>query len=76
MLERNTIYCGDTFSLLKEVEDVSVDLIVCDGPYGVTENAWDEIPSIQEFNLTLIESFAPKLKKGGRALPVRQTRLY
>ena len=65
MLERNTIYCGDTFSLLKEVEDVSVDLIVCDGPYGVTENAWDEIPSIQEFNLTLIESFAPKLKKGG-----------
>ena len=65
MLERNTIHCGDTFSLLKEVEDTSVDLIVCDGPYGVTGKPWDEIPSIQEFNLTLIESFAPKLKEGG-----------
>ena len=56
---------GDTFRLLTEIEDASVDLIVCDGPYGVTENAWDEIPSIQEFNLTLIESFTPKLKNGG-----------
>ena len=65
MLKRNTIHCGDTFSLLKEVEDASVDLIVCDGPYGVTGNAWDEIPSIQEFNLELIESFALKLKDGG-----------
>ena len=65
MLKRNTIHCGDTFSLLKEVEDASVDLIVCDGPYGVTANAWDEIPSIQKFNLELIESFALKLKDGG-----------
>ncbi len=65
MLKRNTIHCGDTFSLLKEVEDASVDLIVCDGPYGVTANAWDDIPSIQEFNLELIESFALKLKDGG-----------
>ena len=65
MLERNTIYCGDTFTLLKEVEDASVDLIVCDGPYGVTTESWDQIPSIQEFNLALIEKFAPKLKDGG-----------
>ena len=65
MLQRNTIHCGDTFNLLKEVEDVSVDLIVCDGPYGITENPWDEISSIQEFNFTLIKDFAPKLKDGG-----------
>lgn len=65
MLQRNTIYCGDTFTLLKEVEDASVDLIVCDGPYGVTENSWDKISSIQEFNLELIKKFAPKLKDGG-----------
>ena len=65
MLERNTIYCGDTFTLLKEVEDASVDLIVCDGPYGVTHKPWDRIPSIQEFNLALIERFTPKLKDGG-----------
>ena len=65
MLERNIIHCGDTFMLLKEVEDTSVDLIVCDGPYGVTENAWDKISSIQEFNLDLIEKFTPKLRDGG-----------
>ena len=65
MLQPNTIYCGDTFTLLKEIEDASVDLIVCDGPYGVTTEAWDQIPSIQEFNLALIEGFAPKLKGGG-----------
>ena len=65
MLELNTIHCGDTFTLLKEVEDASVDLIVCDGPYGITENSWDKISSIQEFNLALIEKFTLKLKDGG-----------
>ena len=65
MLERNTIHCGDMFNLLKEIKDASVDLIVCDGPYGITGNSWDEISSIQEFNLTLIQNFAPKLKAGG-----------
>ena len=65
MLTHNTIHCGDMFTLIKEVEDASVDLIVCDGPYGVTEEPWDEISSIQEFNLALIEGFASKLKDGG-----------
>lgn len=65
MLERNTIYCGDAFDLLRKVEDETVDLIVCDGPYGVTPNDWDKIPSIQDFNLDLIRRFAPKLKDGG-----------
>lgn len=65
MLEHNTIYCGDTFIFLDEVEDASIDLIVCDGPYGVTENSWDKISSIQMFNLDLIKRFAPKLKDGG-----------
>ena len=65
MLEHNTIHCGDTFTLIKEVADASIDLIVCDGPYGVTTELWDQIPSIQEFNLALIEKFTPKLKDGG-----------
>lgn len=65
MLRRNTIYCGDTFHLIKKIEDDSLDLIVCDGPYGVTDEPWDQIASIQEFNLRLIERFTPKLKVGG-----------
>jgi len=65
MLEENTITCGDAFDLLRKVEDESVDLIVCDGPYGVTQNEWDKVPSIQDFNLNLIKRFSTKLKEGG-----------
>ncbi|MXY28663.1 hypothetical protein F4Y59_10940, partial [Candidatus Poribacteria bacterium] len=61
----DTIHCGDTFRLLKEIEEASVDLIVCDGPYGITDEPWDRITSIQEFNLKLIDRFTPKLKDGG-----------
>ena len=65
MLQRNKIYCGDTFQYIKKVENESIDLIVCDGPYGVTQNKWDQISFIQEFNLNLIKIFSSKLKKGG-----------
>ncbi len=61
----NKIVCGNTFELVKEIEDNSIDLIVCDGPYGVTNNAWDKISSVQEFNFHLIEIFSKKLKQGG-----------
>lgn len=64
-LEKNRIHCGNAFELLREIENESVDLIVCDGPYGVTQKNWDKIPSIQEFNLDLIKRFAPKMKEGG-----------
>ena len=64
-LEVDRIHRGDALSYLKEVEDGSVDLIVCDGPYGVTRNDWDRIACIQGFNLHLIELFTPKLKEGG-----------
>lgn len=64
-LETNRIYCGNAIEYLKSVKDESIDLIVCDGPYGVSQNDWDKIPSIQKFNLDLIQRFAPKLKDGG-----------
>lgn len=64
-LKLNNIYKGDTFDLIKSVPDESVDLIVCDGPYGVTTNDWDRISNIQEFNLRLIQIFSKVLKPGG-----------
>ena len=64
-LKQNQIHCGNTFELLEQVADDSIDLIVCDGPYGVTQNSWDQIASIQEFNLNLIQQFSNKLKEGG-----------
>ena len=64
MLEVDRIYHADAFDLLPQVDDESVDLIICDGPYGVTGNHWDKVKSIQEFNLDLIKIFAAKLKDG------------
>ncbi|MDR1925751.1 MAG: site-specific DNA-methyltransferase [Planctomycetaceae bacterium] len=65
MIEIDRLYNTDMFGLIPQIDDGSVDLVICDGPYGVTENAWDQVGSIQEFNLNLIRIFARKLKRGG-----------
>ena len=71
-MELNEIYQGDMFDLIKKVKDNSIDLIVCDGPYGVTTNGWDKVTNlpdgktgIQEYNLNLIKIFSRVLKPGG-----------
>jgi site-specific DNA-methyltransferase (adenine-specific)/adenine-specific DNA-methyltransferase len=64
-LEADRLYNADAFDVLSQCDDKSVDLIICDGPYGVTTNEWDRIGSIQEFNLNLIKIFSQKLKPGG-----------
>jgi len=65
MLERNKIHHADAFDLFSEIDDESIDLVVCDGPYGVTTNRWDRITNMQDFNLKLISIFSAKLKEGG-----------
>ena len=64
-LETDRIHCGDAFDLFPQIDDGSIDLVVCDGPYGVTPNDWDRIGNIQEYNLELIRIFSAKLKEGG-----------
>ena len=32
---------GDCLELMKEIPDRSVDMILCDLPYGITKNKWD-----------------------------------
>ena len=55
---------ADAFDILPRLDDESLDLIICDGPYGVTANDWDRVESVQEFNLNLIKTFSRKMKKG------------
>lgn len=38
-----TLMQGDCLDLMKAVPDASVDLILCDLPYGTTECAWDSV---------------------------------
>lgn len=65
MLKVNKIYQGDCFELIKDIDDDSIDLIICDGPYGVTNFEWDKITNIQEYNLQLIKTFSRVLRPGG-----------
>ncbi len=64
-MKLNEIYQGDALELIDKLDDNSVDLIVCDGPYGVTTNEWDKVTNIQMFNLNLIKLFSRVLKPGG-----------
>ena len=61
----NQFYVGDCFELVKTIKDDSVDLIICDGPYGVTQNSWDKVSDIQAFNYQIIQRFSRVLKPGG-----------
>lgn len=33
---------GDCLQLMKDIPDKSIDMILCDPPYGTTKNAWDK----------------------------------
>jgi len=43
MLPINTIYKIDCLDGMKLIDDKSVDMILCDLPYGTTQNKWDSI---------------------------------
>ena len=43
MLEINQIHQGDCLALMPSIPDKSVDMILCDLPYGTTNCAWDSI---------------------------------
>ena len=37
------IYEGDCLSIMEAIDDHSVDLVLCDLPYGTTRNKWDSV---------------------------------
>jgi DNA modification methylase len=43
-----TLHLGDCLELMKEIPDASVDLILCDLPYGTTRNKWDSVIPLDE----------------------------
>ena len=48
MLQNNQIYLGDCLSIMQEIDDKSVDLILCDLPYGSISCHWDVIISFDK----------------------------
>lgn len=43
MIEPNSIIQGDCLEVMKDIEDKSIDMILCDLPYGTTACKWDTI---------------------------------
>ena len=43
MIERNSLINGDCLEVMKGIEDKSIDMILCDLPYGTTACKWDII---------------------------------
>ena len=42
-MEVNKIYCGDCLEIMPNIPDKSIDMILCDLPYGTTACKWDTI---------------------------------
>jgi len=55
---------GDCLERIKEVPDESVDMVLCDLPYGVTQNKWDVVIPFEP----LWEHYLRVVKKNGAIL--------
>lgn len=48
MLELNEIYLGDCLEIMQNIEKESIDMILCDLPFGTTNCRWDTIIPLNE----------------------------
>lgn len=69
MLELNKIYNEECLEGMKKIPDKSVDMILCDLPYGTTQNKWDSV-----INLDLLwEQYKRVIKDNGAIVLTAQT---
>ena len=48
LTENYKLYLGDCLDAMKNIPNKSVDMILCDLPYGTTQNKWDTVISFNE----------------------------
>ena len=58
------LYCGDCLEIMKNIPDKSVDMILCDLPYGTTECKWDKFID----NKSMWEHYNRILKESGNII--------
>lgn len=61
--------CGDCLELMKSIPDSSIDMILCDLPYGTTRNKWDSIIPLDQ----LWKQYERIIKFNGAILLFAQT---
>ena len=69
MIELNKIYNEDCLEGMKRIPDKSVDMILCDLPYGTTRNKWDSIIPLEP----LWEQYERVIKDNGAIVLTAQT---
>lgn len=68
-IELNTIYNEDCLEGMKRIPDGSVDMILCDLPYGTTQNKWDSVIPLEP----LWEQYERVIKDNGVIALTAQT---
>ncbi len=69
MLQLNNIYQGDCLEVMKDINNKSIDMILCDLPYGSTRCLWDSIIPLD----MLWEQYKRIIKDRGAILLFAQT---
>ena len=44
----NSVFEGDCLEVMKQFPDNSIDMVLCDLPYGTTQNRWDSVINLDE----------------------------
>lgn len=44
----NQIFEGDCIEVLRQFPDNCIDMVLCDLPYGTTQNKWDSIIPLEQ----------------------------
>lgn len=47
MIKENTVIFGDCLNLMPQIPSKSVDMVLCDLPYGITQNSWDSVVPLE-----------------------------
>ena len=69
MNENVKLYQGNCLEVMKEIPDKSIDMILCDLPYGTTQNKWDSVIDLDR----LWEQYNRIIKDNGAILLFAQT---
>ena len=68
----NQIICADCFDIFPQIENESIDAIICDLPFGVTMSKWDSILPFDK----LWEQYERIIKKNGRDHLIWNSTIY
>ena len=79
----NDVYEADSIEKMKEIPNKSIDMILCDLPYGTTQNKWDSVIPLDElwgqYNRIIKDNGAIVLTSSGvftAQLILSQTKYY